>query len=194
MRGKTGQVEGNRFSQIASWCGDEDLMRELVRGSAHAAARRGPAGCSSSARRAEIGSVRRGPGIQVRPICRLPPRLDRPRPAAAHPAVRHAASGRIVDVETAERVEDWRALREFLPAPCAPYRPRAPWIKSEPAFEVEVDELHVELGIVDDQRRIADKIEELVDHLGEFRLVAEEFGGEPWIWNAASGMSRSGLR
>ena len=46
------------------------------------------------------------------------------------------------------------------------------------ARQFGIDEFHVEAGIVDHQRRVADKFQELLRHLGEERLVGEKFGGE----------------
>jgi hypothetical protein len=46
------------------------------------------------------------------------------------------------------------------------------------AIELRIDEARVEARIVDDERRIADEGEQVVDDIGEQRLVGEEFGRE----------------
>ena len=45
-------------------------------------------------------------------------------------------------------------------------------------FEFDIEELHVETGIVGDERRLAEKAQHLVGDLGEARLVGEERIGE----------------
>ena len=47
------------------------------------------------------------------------------------------------------------------------------------AVELGIDEADVERGVVDHQRRVADEFHELVDYMGEQRLVGEEFGRKP---------------
>ena len=41
-------------------------------------------------------------------------------------------------------------------------------------FELEIEEAEVEAGIVRDERRILDEVEQLVDRLGKARLVRQE--------------------
>jgi len=43
------------------------------------------------------------------------------------------------------------------------------------ALQLGIEEGHVERGVVDDELIVADEGEELVDDLGKFRLVAQEF-------------------
>jgi len=47
------------------------------------------------------------------------------------------------------------------------------------AFKLGIDEGDVERGVVDDQRRVADEGEEVVDDRRDQRLVRQEFGGQP---------------
>ena len=46
------------------------------------------------------------------------------------------------------------------------------------AFQLGIDELDVEAGIVNDQRRIAQKFQKFFHNLGEQRLVGQEFAGQ----------------
>ena len=62
------------------------------------------------------------------------------------------------------------------------------------AGQFGIDELDVEAGIVDHQRRIAEKFQEFLDHMGEQRLVGEKFALRPCTRWDSIGTSRSGLR
>src|SRR3546814_3483897 len=45
-------------------------------------------------------------------------------------------------------------------------------------LQLGVEEFHVELGVVNDQRRLADELQHVLRDLGEARLVGEKYGGE----------------
>ena len=54
------------------------------------------------------------------------------------------------------------------------------------AGQFGIDEFDVEAGIVDHQRRVAEKFQELLHHMGEQRLVGEKF--------RRTGHARAGIR
>ena len=61
-------------------------------------------------------------------------------------------------------------------------------------FELVIEEAEVEAGIVRDERRILDELEQLLGLLGEARLVGQEQVDSPCTASASNGMSRSGLK
>ena len=87
---------------------------------------------------------------------------------------------RVVDVEPlAECVEAGRRAREFLARHLDGIDRAAEGDgRLAGTFKLDIDELHVELGVVDNQRRIADEFQEVARDRGEFRLVGEELGGQ----------------
>jgi len=62
------------------------------------------------------------------------------------------------------------------------------------AAELGVEEAEIEHGVMRDQRRVAEKFDQLVHLVGEQRLVLRKSMLNPCTLNAASGMSRSGLK
>ena len=59
--------------------------------------------------------------------------------------------------------------------------------------EFGIEEGEVELGVVGDQRRVADELDQFVDHRGEGRLVGEEGVGQAMDAAASAAIRRPGL-
>jgi hypothetical protein len=57
-----------------------------------------------------------------------------------------------------------------------------------------VDEVAVELGVVGDDRRVADEFDQVGDDLGEFRRVLDLVVGDAVHPDGVLGISRSGLQ
>ena len=89
-------------------------------------------------------------------------------------------AARIVDVETpAQRIEivlrAWKAPpRDVERVDGACHRQG----RTADPRQLGIDESHVEICIVNDQRILADKLQELIRLVGEFRFAAEKLGRE----------------
>jgi len=101
----------------------------------------------------------------------------------------------VVDLETsaeASRLAGWPGISA---APSAAYQSRAHRQGLEAGgLQFRIEELHVELGVVDDQRRLADEIDERADLFGEQRMPLKESVVRPCTRVASCGTSRIGLR
>jgi hypothetical protein len=94
--------------------------------------------------------------------------------------------GRIVDGEApAQRIEAGRRPGKFLARHLqgVDNTLAAQW-RTRQALELGIEEAHVELGVMDHQRRIADELDQFVGDLGKARLVAEKLGRQTMDGNS----------